>query len=489
VSELPEFTETETNDTVETANVVEVPVAINGRIGSPKDEDTFKFKSQKDQHLVCEIKAQQLGSPLDALLTLKDSKGSILARNDDAAGMDARIDYDKFAKDQEYFLSVRDLNERGGDKFAYRLLIHLPVQDFGVKFFPDIPRLNRGGRGTIRCEVSRFGGFNGAVRVALEGLPPGVSSEPLVLTESPGTGMILISAAPDAPTGNFPIRLMATATLNGKPVTRLSEPVIPGQRPRRAKSGSRAGDDRPLNDAILSILDTPQFFLDAISLVAEADQDQGATVEVRAQRMDGFTNEIELFAEGFSTDREPITKNFDVPSVSIKANESTAKLVLNAKAGAEVGTRTIVIRGRAAFNGQTNVQCTQSIPLTVRQIPFTLASSLPRLSLTALPPGANSAAGEAVFSVKAERRAGFNGEIPLTLEGLPEGVVAAFDKIPANQNEASVKLTATPKAPVGKEINFTFQGVGMFNDRSYKQRTPPIKLTVSAPEDGLSSAR
>jgi len=37
--------------------------------------------------------------------------------------MDARIEFD-FAKEQEYRLSIRDLNERGGSKFAYRLSIH-----------------------------------------------------------------------------------------------------------------------------------------------------------------------------------------------------------------------------------------------------------------------------------------------------------------------------------------------------------------------------
>jgi len=88
-------------------------------------------------------------------------------------------------------------------------------------------------------------------------------------------------------------------------------------------------------------------------------------------------------------------------------------------------------------NGQTNIQYTQTIPLTINQIPFALASSLPRLSVAALPPGSKSAAGEAVFSVKAERRAGFKGEIALSVEDCQDGVVAAFDKIAANQDEVN----------------------------------------------------
>jgi len=403
--------------------------------------------------------------------------------------MDARIDFDKFAKDQEYRLSIRDLNDRGGNNFAYRLTIRTVEPDFQAKFFPDIPRLTRAGHATVRCEVTRTGGFPGAVRVSLEGLPPGVYSEPLLLTaETPSTGLLVISAASDASMGSFPVRLNASSIINGKAITHLAEPVIPGQKPRKLRRGSRSTEDRAVNDAFLTVLDTPAFVLDLLSLSAEADQNQSATIQVRAQRMNGFTNDIELSAEGYSTDREPISKNFDIPSVTIKGEQSRGKLTLNAKSAAETGTRTIVIKGTAVVSGQTNVQYTQTIPLTINPIPFSLDSSLPRLSVTALPPGAKSAAGEAVFSIKAGRRAGFTGEITLSIEGLPEGIVASFDKIPANQDEAAVKITATGKAPVGKELSFTFLGTGMFKDRNYKYRTPAIKLSVTAPEETLTSA-
>jgi len=485
---LPESIETEPNDTAETATEVTVPVTINGRIGSPKDVDVFKFKSDKDQRLICEVNAQRLGSPLDALLTLTDAKGKVLAQNDDTAGMDARMEFD-FAKDQEYRLSIRDLNERGGSKFAYRLSIHPPEPDFLVKFFPDIPRLTRSGHATVRCEVTRTGGFAGSVRVAFEGLPLGVYSEPLVLTaDTPSSGLMVISAAADATLGSFSIQIRGGGVINGKLIAHLAEPVIPGQKSRRVRRGSRSTEDQVVNDAFLTVLDTPPFVLDLLSLKAEADQDQSASIQVGAQRMNDFTNDIELVAEGYSADREPLSKNFDVPAITLKADQSRAKLILNAKPNAETGTRTVVIKGTALVNGQTNTQYTQTVPLTINQIPFTLASSLPRLSVAALPPGSKSAAGEAVFSVKADRRAGFKGEIALSIEGLPDGIIAAFDKIAANQDEASVKITATDKAPVEKEISFTFLGVGMFNDRNYKHRTAPIKLIVNASEEVLSSA-
>jgi len=58
IGDLPESLETEPNDTSATANPITVPLTINGRIGRPKDIDVFAFKSDKDQHLICEINAQ-----------------------------------------------------------------------------------------------------------------------------------------------------------------------------------------------------------------------------------------------------------------------------------------------------------------------------------------------------------------------------------------------------------------------------------------------
>ena len=117
--------ESEPNDAADKANSVSVPVVINGKIGMAKDVDRFKFKTSSDQKLVCEVRANRFGSPLDPLLVLEDAKGAVLQQNDDASGEDPRIEFDA-KKDAEYILSVRDLTDRGGDDFGYRLFIRPP---------------------------------------------------------------------------------------------------------------------------------------------------------------------------------------------------------------------------------------------------------------------------------------------------------------------------------------------------------------------------
>jgi hypothetical protein len=472
VQDLPEVLETEPNNATDKLNTVSIPVVINGRIGEAKDVDLFRFKSDKNQQLICEVIAQRFGSPLDALLSLSDTNGVVLQQNDDADGADARIQFDA-KKDTEYVLALRDLNERGGENFAYRLSIRAPRPDFAVRFLPDTLRVHRGGSDKVRCEVTRQPGFSGEVRVTVLEAPSGVYAEPLVLSVNiPSSAMLVLSALNDAPLGTFPFKLEASGIIDGKTVTHAAQPLV---------------NDRSVKEAFITILDAAPFSLDVLTLAAGIEQGQSGGVEVLAQRHEGFTGEIKLAAEGFSSGREAITRSFEVSQPTLKANESRATLNFKAKNDAEVGTRAVVIKGDAVENGQPVTQYSHPFPIIVTEIPFTLSSSLPRLIVTVLPPGAQSAAGEAAFQVRAARRAGFNGEIALTMEGLPEGINATIEKISANAGEANVKLVATEKAPFGTNT-LTVIGTGLFNDRNYKQRSAGITLVVNPPEPAVTNA-
>src|SRR6185503_4063834 len=111
--------------------------------------------------------------------------------------------------------------------FGYRLGVRPPSTaeaGFTVRFLPDTLRVSRGSYARLRCEVTR-NNFDGPVRFAFQELPAGVFSEPLVLTATPSSGIMLISALRDAPLGTFPIKLSASATVGGKAVTRTAEPL------------------------------------------------------------------------------------------------------------------------------------------------------------------------------------------------------------------------------------------------------------------------
>jgi hypothetical protein len=470
VSDLNEITEAEPNNLLTNAQSVTIPLVVNGRIGEPKDIDRFKFKSDKDQKLVCDVAANRFGSKLDALFILTDTNGTVILQNDDAAGEDARIEFDA-KKDTEYVLALRDLTDRGGDKFGYRVSIRPPSAAAGPSFtarlLPDASRIHREGTVKVRCEVTRAGGFDGPVRFAFADLPSGVFADPIVVPNGPASGIMLLSASKDAPLGSFPIRLTAMGVIGGKNVTVTAEPL----------SG-----DKPARQAYLTVLDSTPYRLEVATLSASVEQGQSATIDVLAVRREGFVNQIKLSVEGFNAGREQISKSFDVGEALIKDNETMGKITLKAKMDSEIGTRTIVVGGLAGLDGQLYSEYTQPIPVTVTQYPLTLSSTLPRLSLTVLPPGSDSAAGEAETKIRVDRRAGFSGDVELSIEGLPEGVKSEVPKIPSGTGEVTVKLLATDKSKLGTNFNLKVVGTAVFNDRNYKTRTGNIGLSIALPE-------
>ncbi|HXG47340.1 MAG TPA: hypothetical protein VNO52_06930, partial [Methylomirabilota bacterium] len=128
------------------------------------------------------------------------------------------------------------------------------------------------------------------------------------------------------------------------------------------------------------------------------------------------------------------------------------------------------------------VQYTRPLPVTVSQIPLLVASTLSRLTVTALPAGSDSAAAEAETKIRVERRAGFSGDVDLALEGAPPGVKTVLDRIPAGVTETALKITASEKTPAGTNTLVVI-GSGRHGDRHFTFRSSPITLIVTPPEE------
>jgi hypothetical protein len=80
----PELTETEPNDEYAKAPLVEIlPATINGRLNKSGDVDSFAVKLEAGQTVIASLEAYMLGSPVDAVLRLVDSRGREMALNHD----------------------------------------------------------------------------------------------------------------------------------------------------------------------------------------------------------------------------------------------------------------------------------------------------------------------------------------------------------------------------------------------------------------------
>lgn len=467
VTDWPQILEAEPNTALDQAQSLPVPGAVSGRIDRARDYDAFQFRAGAGQRVNFEIQAFRQGSPLDAVLALVTRDGTVLQRNDDSAGADARVEH-TFAEAGEYWILVEDLQERGGEAFTYQLTAQLPSGDFSLVTLPDAPRVRRGSRVPVRCEITRLNGFGGPVRVLAEDLPAGTYAEPLLLSPSGLTsGHLMLHASPQAATGTFPLKIVATAAVDGRTVRHGAQPF----------SG-----DRTARQAFVTVLEEAPFSIAPATLTLQLEQNQSDPIEVTVHRADGFTGEITVTPEGFSAGREPAGRSFDFQPLVLKAGELSAPLRLRAKLDAEIGTRNLFLRAEAAAGETRWVDYSTVIPVTTVPLPFVISTSLKRLLVTALPAGSVSAASEALFSAKVERRAGFAGEIELKLDGVPEGMTATVEKIAAGQNEAPIKLVATDRAPTGKDFSITVTGVATHQDRNYRFAAPPLTVTINAPE-------
>jgi WD40 repeat protein len=153
-------------------------------------------------------------------------------RNDDGGpgfGKDSRLVFDPPA-DGDYRVRVGDARGQGSSLFAYRLTIRPPRPRFTVRFQPTTPTVWKGGGVPITVTADRVDEFDGAIAVHLEGLLLGLSAPAAIIPAGEKSTSFALYAEPTAaspPAGTPPLRLIARAMVQGKPVTQEAVGGVP----------------------------------------------------------------------------------------------------------------------------------------------------------------------------------------------------------------------------------------------------------------------
>ncbi|HEX4129758.1 MAG TPA: hypothetical protein VHZ24_06925 [Pirellulales bacterium] len=123
VDDLPTVREVKQHNTRETAQELQLPVAVEGSTET-EAYDFYKFHAAAGQRVSFEVVARRLGSPLDSVVRLLDEQGHELVFSDDdpALGADGRFVH-RFAAEGDYWLELRDVRYQGGSGYRYRLRI------------------------------------------------------------------------------------------------------------------------------------------------------------------------------------------------------------------------------------------------------------------------------------------------------------------------------------------------------------------------------
>ena len=126
ITDVEDTVETESNNQMEAATFLELPIIVNGVISSGGDEDYFSFEGLKGERCVFNVKAyrynnisQQFFNPT---ITLFDAQGKELIRSNGFYSLDPLIDY-ALPDDGTYYLRIRDLLYRGNPDSVYRITI------------------------------------------------------------------------------------------------------------------------------------------------------------------------------------------------------------------------------------------------------------------------------------------------------------------------------------------------------------------------------
>ena len=120
VGQWPEILEKESNDTRDTAQVIQLPATVRGAIQKPEDRDVFRFTSAKGKTLIFEVVAARRDSHLRSILTIHDRNGKKLTENANHLGHDSLIRFTA-PEDGDYFLEIRDTRQQGGEQFHYQI--------------------------------------------------------------------------------------------------------------------------------------------------------------------------------------------------------------------------------------------------------------------------------------------------------------------------------------------------------------------------------
>ena len=233
VDDLPERNETEPNDQSASAQMINLPAIINGRIGKSGDADTFRIEGKAGDVIIAEIEARRLDSSLDSVLRLTDADGKQIAYNDDhedkASGLHTHhadsLLRATLPASGSYFLQVGDTQRKGGAEFGYRLRVSAPRPDFELRIVPSSINVRPGASVPLTVFALRKDGFSNEITLDLKDAPAGFALSGARVPPNQDQVRITLSAPATPSSQPVNVALEGWAVIQGGTVTRTATPA------------------------------------------------------------------------------------------------------------------------------------------------------------------------------------------------------------------------------------------------------------------------
>ena len=459
ISQFPNALEVEPNNTVKEATKVEgeLPLAFNGIIDKPGDEDWFRFMGKAGQTYDVRLYARKLRSPLDSVMSVCNKDGGNIASNDDSGGPDSYVRF-RVPSDGEFTLRVRDHLGNGGKDYVYRVEFQ-PVVPTLSTYVPDVSRYDthtrknvvvaRGNRFPLVLQVRR-GDFGGALQMAMKDFPAGIKLHTDEMASNKSQLTMVFEAAPDAPIAG------KLADITGKLKTDAANPVSGGiwQNIDLVQRGNNGVYYRTwVNQIAVSVIEELPYKIRIDTPRAPLVRDGTYPIKVIAERKEGFNAAINVRM----LTRPP---GLSCPSsISIPAGKNEAIYNFSANGGAEIKLHQIAMLGSAGVKGGNAYVSTQLTPLEFKD----------HFTTGAMPLAKTTQGYPTTVKVNLTHKVDFPGTAKVELMGLPPGTKTTTLEMTKDTKELTFPITAETNARPGLHRTLFCRMTVNYNDTTLTQ--------------------
>ncbi len=462
VNDLPVVMEAEPNDDYQKAPESKVPAAFCGVIEKESDFDCFSFPCKKGERFRVTVFARNvIRSPLDAVLNVFGPDHKTISSSDDIGiSMDPFLEF-AAAADGLHTVRIYDHLRSGGPMHHYRVEVSPAVPEFDLSLaelrrdFAQVVSVPVGGNTAIMVNATRRG-YNGEIRMELDGLPPHVSATPFPMPAGRGEIPVLLTASADAKHGASLFDIRGRGDDQNAGVTgqlKQMHSLVLGQN-RRPMWGYET--DR----AAIAVTDAAPFQIELVQPKTPILRDGNKSLIVRIKKNEGFDQDVS------------IRTLYNPPGIAvnnsgkIEKGKTEVAIPMTANGGAALGQWPIILIASYATDNGTAEIATSPIMLEIQEHLFKY-----NFQKSAAELGTNGS-----IAIQLEVLRDLPGEAEVELVGIPNGVTssAAIQKITKDSTSvvfpivvaADAKagnhktLVCQSRVKVGDEVIYQTQGTG-----------------------------
>jgi hypothetical protein len=427
--ELPELIEG-ARETPDAALPIPRGVTVNGRIDHSGEVDRYRLAVEPGESWRIEVEAAALGSWLDPLLSVWKGAERI-ALVDDAPGnvLDPVLELKVPEGATELVLAVEDLHRRGGKAYGYRLAVERLAPRFDLKLVTATVSLPLDGTALIEVEVTRRGGFSGAVELGLLEVPPGFRLAGGEVLAEQAKGFLSLSGPPEGALRALELVVAGRGGGAAAPMVRRAAGTI-----FLAVDQNVPACPLPVDSIAAAVAAPLPLAIEVREAIVEVALGGSAVAEVAVRRRGEAQGEVKITALH-------LPPEVTVEEAKIAAGAGSGSFRIAASPTARRREGDAVVRGAIQIDKR---EVTVPAPVfrvrVVEPFRIELASSAVEVAL-----------GEkGMVSGRVVRAPGFTGGVELALEGGPEGLGAAPVSLAAGESDFALELAAAGSLKAGK---------------------------------------